>query len=170
VIIRRPNVGSAVQVMPGEPWRLAAAMKPGPPQASGVAWLKHRLKLLPQQAVSPCMWSGAQWRFFTCRIGEGVCLNFGRKKAPPLSGEACIRAANSASGDQSLARTLDHGLQRLGAGVLIGVQALAVTSDTVFVDNGEAEAAFASGHDQAVHWCEGVGQCMDSVSLMSSHD
>jgi len=38
------------------------------------------------------------------------------------------------SGNQCLTGTLDHGLQRLGAGVLIGVQAFAVTSDAVFVD------------------------------------
>ena len=60
-------------------------------------------------------------------------------------------------GDKCLTSTLDHSLQRLCAGILIGVQAFAVTGDAVFVDQGEAEAAFASGHNQAVHWSKSVG-------------
>ena len=61
------------------------------------------------------------------------------------------------SGNKCLTSTLDHSLQRCCAGILIGVQAFAVTSDTVFVDQSEAEASFASGHNQAVHWSKGVG-------------
>jgi hypothetical protein len=56
------------------------------------------------------------------------------------------------SGNQCLTGTVDHGLQRFSAGVLIRVQTLAVAGDTVLVDQSEAESAFASGHDQAVHW------------------
>ncbi len=67
------------------------------------------------------------------------------------------------SGNQGLTSTLDHRLQRFCDGVLVGVQAFAVTGDTVFVDQGEAEAAFASGHDQAVRW----GKSMVRVRMAS---
>jgi hypothetical protein len=125
--------------------------------------------LLQQQAGFLSLHSGAQWRFFQA-ISARVLTECRAKKSPAVIGRGFYPCSDSASGDQSLACTLDHGLQRLGAGVLIGIQAFTVASNTVFVDDGEAEAAFASGHDQAVHWGEGVGQCMDSVSLMSSHD
>lgn len=38
-----------------------------------------------------------------------------------------------------------------------------MTGDAVFVDQGEAEAAFASGHDQAVHRGKSVGEGADSI-------
>lgn len=38
-----------------------------------------------------------------------------------------------------------------------------MTSDAVFVDQGEAEAAFASGHDQAVHWGKSVGEGANGI-------
>jgi len=80
----------------------------------------------------------------------------------------CRRAV---SGNQCLTGPFDHSLQWRRAGVLIRVQTLAVAGDTVLVDDGEAEAAFARCHDQAVHWSKSVGQCANSVlSLdMSSH-
>jgi hypothetical protein len=88
-----------------------------------------------------------------------------------ITATAPARAGLGASGNQCLAGTLDHGLQRFRAGILIGVQALAVTSNTVFVDDGEAEAAFARSHDQAVHGSKSIGERADSIlSLdMSSH-
>jgi hypothetical protein len=96
------------------------------------------------------------------------------EKAPPFQGEAldaptfCRRTV---SGDECLTRAVDHGLQRFRAGVLIGVKAFAVTGDAMLVDDGEAEAAFARCHDQAVHRSEGVGEGADcSLGLdMSSH-
>ncbi|GBH11999.1 hypothetical protein KPSA1_05461 [Pseudomonas syringae pv. actinidiae] len=90
-------------------------------------------------------------------------------KKPRFAGRG-FRACGGrlSSGDEGLTSTLDHSLQRLCAGVLIGVQAFAVTSDAVFVDDGEAEAAFASGHDQAVHRGKSMGKrvnCMLSLSI-----
>ena len=41
-----------------------------------------------------------------------------------------------------------------------------MTSDAVFVDQGEAEAAFASGHDQAVHWSKSVGEGANGILSM----
>ena len=38
-----------------------------------------------------------------------------------------------------------------------------MTSDAVFVDQGEAEAAFASSHDQAVHWGKSVGEGANGI-------
>jgi hypothetical protein len=38
-----------------------------------------------------------------------------------------------------------------------------MTSDTVFVDDSEAEAAFASGHNQAVHRSKSISQGADGV-------
>lgn len=75
------------------------------------------------------------------------------------------------SSNQGLTRPVDHRLQRSIAGVLIRVQTLAMAGDAVLVDDGEAKAAFACCHDQAVHWSKSVGQCTNSVlSLdMSSH-
>jgi hypothetical protein len=55
-----------------------------------------------------------------------------------------------------LAGPIDDRLQRFGAVVLLGIQALAVASDTVFVDQGEAEAALAWGNDKALQWGEGL--------------
>jgi hypothetical protein len=40
----------------------------------------------------------------------------------------------------------------------------------MFVDQGEAEAAFASGHDQAVHWGKSVGEGANGIlSVDSGH-
>lgn len=97
-----------------------------------------------------------------------------KAKSPALQGGALHTAWQRllASGSQGLAGPLDHGLQRLGAGVLIGVEAFAVAGDTVFVDDGKAEGAFAGGHDQAVHGSESVGEGADGIlSLdLSCHD
>lgn len=41
-----------------------------------------------------------------------------------------------------------------------------MTGDAMFVDQGEAEAAFASGHDQAVHWSKSVGKGANGILSM----
>jgi hypothetical protein len=81
----------------------------------------------------------------------------GNKKPRIFVRGFCFLQPFRLSGNQCLTGTIDHGLQRFSAGVLIGVQTLAVAGDTVFVDQCEAEAAFASGHDQAVHWSKSIG-------------
>ena len=99
----------------------------------------------------------------TAQIAKLQAIKSPAKKAGLLGYSLFRSLAIRASGNQGLARAVDDRLQRFGAGVLVRIQAFAVTSDTVFVDQGEAEAAFASGHDQAVHRCEGVGQGANSV-------
>lgn len=72
---------------------------------------------------------------------------------------------------QRLARTLDDRLQRLGAGVLVGIEAFGVASHAMFVDQGEAEAALAWCDDQALQRCEGLGERAEGAldMVMSSH-
>lgn len=90
----------------------------------------------------------------------------GNKKPRSLGG-ASGSGSVLLSGGKGLTGALDHRLQRLGAGVLIRVKTFSVTCDTVFVDDREAEAAFASGHDQAVHRCEGIGKRMNGMLSLS---
>lgn len=101
-------------------------------------------------------------------ISDGALAEDGQieitgNKKPRYSGGASGFQRSGVSGGEGLTGALDHRLQRLGAGILIGVQAFAVTSDTVFVDQGEAEAAFASSHDQAVHWSKSIGEGANGI-------
>ncbi|MNP44916.1 hypothetical protein D3C76_1387990 [compost metagenome] len=47
--------------------------------------------------------------------------------------------------------------------VLLGVQAFAVPGDAVFVHQGEAEAVFALGHDDAMERGECLGESADRL-------
>jgi hypothetical protein len=90
------------------------------------------------------------------------------EKAPKIRGFFPVSSLRS--GNQSLARAIDHGLQRFGTGVLFRVQTFAVTGDTVLIDYGEAEATLASGHDQAIHRSESMSEGADGIlSMDMSH-
>lgn len=59
-------------------------------------------------------------------------------------------------GDQRLFGLRNHFFQML-AGVLAGIQPLAVLGDARLVNQGKAKAAITGGKDMAVERCEGTG-------------
>jgi hypothetical protein len=65
-------------------------------------------------------------------------------------------------GRQRLAGAFDHLLQ-VSAAVLAGVQALAVLGNARVIDDGETEAAFASGHDSAIKGRKCAGEGANSI-------
>jgi hypothetical protein len=66
------------------------------------------------------------------------------------------------SGRQGLTGAIAHSLQVCTA-VLAWIEALAVLGNARMIDDGEAEAAFAGGHDSAIKWRKGAGEGANGI-------